>query len=89
MYLTSEAKKQIFREHGGAETATGTTESQVALFTVRINFLTKHLKENPKDLGTKRSLVNLVGKRKALLEYLKAKDIARYRALIKKLDIRR
>lgn len=89
MYLTSEAKKQIFREHGGAETATGNTESQVALFTVRINYLTKHLKENPKDLGTQRALVNLVGKRKALLEYLKANDIARYRALIKKLDLRR
>ena len=73
MYLTTEAKKQIFREHGGAETATGTTESQIALFTLRINFLTKHLKENPKDLGTKRSLVNMVGKRKALLEYLKAR----------------
>jgi small subunit ribosomal protein S15 len=89
MYLTKEAKKQIFRTHGGAETATGTTESQVALFTTRINYLTKHLQENPKDLGTKRALVNLVGKRKALLEYLKAKHIARYRALIKKLDIRR
>ena len=89
MYLTKEAKKQIFREHGGAETATGTTESQVALFTTRINYLTKHLQESPKDLVTKRSLVNLVGKRKALLEYLKANDIARYRALIKKLDIRR
>ncbi len=89
MYLTSEAKKQIFRDYGGAENATGTSESQIALFTLRINFLTKHMQENKKDLGTKRSLVNLVGKRKALLEYLKAKDIARYRALIKKLDIRR
>lgn len=89
MYLTKEAKKQIFREHGGAETATGNSESQIALFTTRINFLTKHLKENPKDLGTQRALVNLVGKRKALLEYLKGKDITRYRELIKKLDIRR
>jgi small subunit ribosomal protein S15 len=89
MYLTTEAKKQIFRTYGGAETATGTTESQVALFTERINFLTKHMQEHAKDLGTKRALVNMVGKRKSLLEYLKKKDISRYRALIKKLDIRR
>lgn len=89
MYLTTEAKKQIFREYGGAEKATGNTEAQVAIFTTRINFLTKHLQVNPKDLGTKRALVNLVGKRKSLLEYLKSSDIARYRAVIKKLDIRR
>jgi len=89
MYLTSEIKKTMFVEHGGSEKNTGSSEAQIALFTHRINFLTKHLQENPKDLSTKRSLVNLVGKRKSLLEYLKAKDIAKYRALIKKLEIRR
>jgi len=89
MYLTAEIKKKMFKEHGGSEKNTGTSEGQIAIFTHRINFLTKHLQENPKDLSTKRSLVNLVGKRKSLLEYLKAKDIAAYRALIKKLEIRR
>ena len=89
MYLTAETKKKMFKEHGGNEKNTGSSEAQIALFTHRINFLTKHLQENPKDLSTKRSLVNLVGKRKSLIEYLKKKDITKYRALIKKLDIRR
>jgi small subunit ribosomal protein S15 len=89
MYLTAEIKKNLFKEHGGTEKNTGSSEGQIALFTLRINYLTKHLQENPKDVATKRSLVNLVGKRKSLLEYLKAQDIAKYRALIKKLDIRR
>jgi small subunit ribosomal protein S15 len=89
MYLTAEIKKKMFKEHGGTEKNTGSSEGQIALFTLRINYLTKHLQENPKDVATKRSLVNLVGKRKSLLEYLKAKDITKYRALIKKLDIRR
>jgi small subunit ribosomal protein S15 len=89
MYLTAETKKKMFKEHGGSEKNTGSSEAQIAMFTHRINFLTKHMQENPKDLSTKRSLVNLVGKRKSLIEYLKKKDIAKYRALIKKLDIRR
>ncbi|HXB10447.1 MAG TPA: 30S ribosomal protein S15 [Bacteroidia bacterium] len=89
MYLTSETKKKLFKEHGGSETNTGSSEGQIAVFTVRINYLTKHMQESPKDLGTKRSLVNLVGKRKRLLEYLKKTEIEKYRALLKKLDIRR
>lgn len=89
MYLTSETKKKIFKEHGEKETNTGSSEGQIALFTLRINHLTKHLQENPKDMSTKRALVNLVGKRKSLLEYLKKTEIARYRAILKKLDIRR
>jgi small subunit ribosomal protein S15 len=89
MYLTAETKKKLFKEHGGSETNTGSTEGQIAVFTLRINYLTKHLQENAKDMGTKRSLVNLVGKRKRLLEYLKRTEIDKYRALIKKLDIRR
>ena len=87
--LTSEAKKKIFKEFGGKETNTGLSESQIALFTTRVNLLTKQLQDNPKDVNTKRALVNIVGKRKRLLDYLKATDITRYRAIIKKLDIRR
>jgi small subunit ribosomal protein S15 len=89
MYLTSEVKKDIFKKHGGSEKNTGSAESQVALFTHRIDHLTSHLKNNKKDFGTQRALLNLVGKRRALLDYLKGTDIMRYRAVIKVLDIRK
>ncbi|HRG01742.1 MAG: 30S ribosomal protein S15 [Bacteroidia bacterium] len=89
MYLTSEVKKDIFKKHGGSEKNTGSAESQVALFTHRIDHLTNHLKNNKKDFGTQRALLNLVGKRRALLDYLKNTDIMRYRAVIKVLDIRK
>ena len=89
MYLTSEVKKDIFKKHGGSEKNTGSAESQVALFTHRIDHLTGHLKNNKKDFGTQRALLNLVGKRLALLDYLKNTDIMRYRAVIKVLDIRK
>lgn len=89
MYLTPETKQRIFAEHGGSEINTGSTESQVALFTFRINHLTQHLKKNRKDLATQRSLVNMVGQRRKLLEYLRKKDVFRYRDLIKKLGIRK
>ncbi|MCD4731490.1 MAG: 30S ribosomal protein S15, partial [Bacteroidales bacterium] len=58
-------------------------------FTYRISHLTNHLKQNKKDLSTERSLVRLVGKRRKLLDYLKRKDIERYRAIIKKLKLRK
>lgn len=89
MYLTKEVKAKIFKEHGGSEKNTGSTEGQIALFTHRINHLTGHLKKNRKDFNTERSLVQLVGKRRALLDYLKKKDIEKYRALIKELNIRK
>jgi small subunit ribosomal protein S15 len=89
MYLTSQVKKEIFKKHGGSEKNTGTSESQIALFTLRIDHLTGHLKSNKKDFGTQRSLLNLVGKRRALLDYLKKNDLTRYRAIIKTLDIRK
>jgi small subunit ribosomal protein S15 len=89
MYLTTEVKKEIFKKHGGAENNTGSTEGQIALFTHRINHLTGHLKNNQKDYNTERSLVRLVGKRRSLLDYLKKKDIVKYRELIKELNIRK
>ena len=89
MYLTSEVKKDIFKKHGGSDKNTGSAESQVALFTHRIDHLTGQLKNNKKDFGTQRALLNLVGKRRALLDYLKNTDIMRYRAVIKVLDIRK
>lgn len=89
MYLAPEKKAEIFAKHGGAATNTGSTEGQVALFTYRIAHLTEHLKKNRKDFGTQRSLQLLVGKRRSLLDYLKRKDIEKYRALVKELGLRR
>lgn len=89
MYLSKEVKADIFKKHGGSEKNTGSTEGQIALFTHRINYLTGHLKKNHKDYNTERSLVRLVGKRRSLLDYLKKKDIEKYRNLIKELNIRK
>ncbi len=89
MYLTKEVKASIFKQYGGSESNTGSTEGQIALFTHRINHLTGHLRKNPKDFNTERSLVKLVGQRRSLLDYLKRKDIEKYRTLIKELNIRK
>lgn len=89
MYLSKEKKVEIFKKHGKGATDTGSTEGQIALFTYRIAHLTEHLKTNKKDFGTQRSLQLLVGKRRSLLDYLKGKDIERYRAIVKELDLRR
>ena len=89
MHLTVEKKKDFFKEYGKSEFDTGSSEGQIALFTYRIKHLTGHLKLKKKDLATERSLVRLVGKRRKLLDYLKRKDIERYRAIIKKLGLRK
>ena len=89
MYLTAEKKQEIFAKHGAVATNTGSSEGQIALFSVRISHLTEHLKVNKKDFGTQRALIGLVGKRRSLLDYLKRKDIERYRALIKDLNLRK
>ena len=89
MYLSKEKKAGFFKKHGKNEKDTGSSEGQIALFTFRIAHLTEHLKTNKKDFGTQRSLQLLVGKRRSLLDYLKNKDIERYRAIVKELDLRR
>lgn len=89
MYLTSEKKKEIFKKYGESENNTGSAEGQIALFTFRIEHLTNHLKQNHKDYNTERSLVRMVGKRRALLDYLMKKDIMRYRAIVKELGLRK
>ena len=89
MYLTKEKKQEIFEKYWKSNTDTGSPESQIALFSYRISHLTEHLKLNRKDYSTSRSLKMLVGKRRRLLDYLKEKDIEKYRALIKELGIRR
>ena len=82
-------KKKIFQEYGNNEKDTGSVYSQVALFTKRINQLTNHLKLNKKDFNTQRSLQLMVGKRRNLLDYLREKNIIKYRELIKNLKLRR
>ncbi len=89
MYLDAAKKQEIFETYGTSKTDTGSTEGQIALFSYRISHLTEHLKVNRKDYSTERSLTMMVGKRRRLLDYLKSKDIERYRAIIKKLGLRR
>jgi len=89
MYLTKEVKESIFEKHGKSKTDTGSAEGQIALFSYRINHLTNHLKTNKKDYNSKKALVQLVGKRHDQLNYLMKKDIVRYRAIIKELELRR
>ena len=89
MYLSEEKKKEIFAKHGKNAADTGSAEGQIALFSYRISHLTEHLKSNKKDYNTQRSLIKLVGKRRSHLDYLKKNDIARYRAIVKELGLRR
>ena len=89
MYLDSEKKKEIFANYGKSNTDTGSSEGQIALFSYRISHLTEHLKLNKKDYSTERALKMLVGKRRRLLDYLKDRDIERYRTIIKELNIRK
>ena len=89
MYLDSAKKKELFEKYGKSVTDTGSPESQIALFTVRITHLTEHLKKNHKDFATERALKMLVGKRRRMLDYLIRVDIERYRSIIKELGIRK
>lgn len=89
MYLDSAKKKEIFAKYGKSETNTGSAEGQIAMFSLRISHLTDHLKKNKKDFGTQRALLALVGKRRRLLDYLKDRDIERYRSIIKELNLRK
>ena len=89
MYLDQDKKKEIFGQYGKSNTDTGSPEAQVALFSYRISHLTEHMKANRKDHNTERALVRLVGKRRALLNYLKDRDINRYRAIVQELGLRK
>jgi small subunit ribosomal protein S15 len=89
MHLSSEDKKKIFEQYGKTATNTGSPESQIALFTARINHITQHLKINKKDKSAELNLIKMVGKRRALLDYLTKNDVYRYRAIIKELELRK
>ena len=87
--LTKEEKAKIMAEYGRVEKDTGSPEVQIAILTERIAELTEHLKTNQKDHHSRRGLLKMVGKRRALLEYLKKTDIESYRNLIARLGIRK
>jgi len=88
-YLTTEKKSSIFTEFGGNAQNTGSIEGQIALLTERISQISKHLQANKKDFSTHRGLMQLVGKRKRLLNYLHKHNLTGYRALIEKLGLRK
>lgn len=88
MAVTKERKAELVAQYGKDEKDSGSAEVQVALLTERIKGLTEHMKTHPKDFHTRRGLLMLVGKRRRLLSYIKARDIEGYRALIKSLGIR-
>jgi small subunit ribosomal protein S15 len=89
MYPSKEVKEELFAKHGKNAQDTGSAEGQVALLTLRIEHISQHMKTNKKDFNSKKSLVDMVGKRRNLLNYLMKKDILRYRAIIKDLGLRK
>ena len=91
MYLSTEKKQELFEDHGRLKSKidTGSPESQIALFSHRINHLTDHLKTHKKDHSSRLGLLKLVGKRRSLLDYLQKNEIERYRSIIAELKLRK
>jgi small subunit ribosomal protein S15 len=87
--LTKENKGQIIADYETHEGDTGSPEVQVALLTKRINDLTEHLKEHPKDHSSRRGLLKMVGTRSALLKYVRSDDARRYQTIISRLGLRK
>ncbi len=89
MALLKERKTALISEHRRGDTDTGSPEVQIALLTARINQLTEHLKAHKKDHHSRRGLLQMVGRRRRLLDYLRREDVERYRAIISRLGLRR
>ena len=89
MALTKARKEELVKEYGRGKNDTGSVEVQVAILTEEIVELTEHLKEHIHDFHSKRGLLQKVGKRRSLLDYLKRTDVVRYREVIKKLGLRK
>jgi small subunit ribosomal protein S15 len=89
MSLTAEQKEQVVKQHQLSEGDTGSPEVQVALLTARIQHLQTHFAEHKKDHHSRRGLLKLVNQRRSLLDYVKKKDVQRYRDLIERLGLRR
>jgi small subunit ribosomal protein S15 len=89
MSLTKDNKQNVIKEFGRTNKDTGSAEVQIALLTRRIEDLTGHFKTNPKDHNSRRGLLKMVGQRRKLLNYLKRKDIGKYREILDKLSLRK
>jgi len=87
--LTHTEKQELFATYGSSAADSGSAESQIALFTQRILHLTEHLKEHKKDFSTQRTLLKLVGKRRRALDYVKERDIEKYREILKAHKLRK
>ncbi len=89
MTMQTAEKQAIIAEYGANPQDSGSPEVQIALLSARITYLTEHFKVNKKDHHSRRGLLKLVGQRRRLLDYIKGKDVERYRGLIKRLGIRK
>ncbi len=89
MVLSGEERKKVFSKHGVSDNDTGSPEAQVAHITARLEYLQNHFKANKKDNHSRQGLLKMVGKRRRLLDYIKAKDVKKYRTLIADLGIRK
>jgi len=87
--LTPENKQKLIEKYRVHESDTGSPEVQIAILTERINYLTQHLKDHKKDHHSRRGLLKMVGQRRGLLNYLRENDIARYRTILEKLNLRK
>ena len=87
--ISAELKKQVIEDHRRSDGDTGSSEVQVALLTARVNQLSDHFKSHKKDHHSRRGLLKIVSQRRRLLDYLKSRDVARYRSLIERLELRR
>ena len=87
--MTKERKQEIIEAYKRDEKDTGSSEVQIALLTERINELTQHLKVHKKDNHSRRGLLQMVGKRRNLLNYLSKKDLEKYREIVEKLNLRK
>jgi small subunit ribosomal protein S15 len=88
-HLSTEQKTNIYSTYGGSEKNTGSIEAQIAQMTERINHISNHLKQNKKDFSTHRGLMQLVGRRRRLLQYMSRTNLTGYRQLIEKLGLRK
>ena len=89
MALDTQAKQDLIKKYQLHEGDTGSPEVQIAILTAKITYLTEHLKQHPKDHHSRRGMYMMIGQRRGLLDYLKEKDIERYRSLIERLGIRK
>jgi len=89
LVLNREEKNEVINKYKIHENDTGSPEVQIAILTEKINYLTDHFKTHKKDYHSRRGLLKMVGRRRKLLDYLKKKDITRYRKIIKELGIRK